>query len=244
MRVVAVMLVNGRQEMVDRAIRSFHSQTYQNKVLQIFDSGMPFLELEQPPGVDIVRSFSVTGPRPIGTLRNEVNEFASQGGADVIAHWDSDDWSAPGRLTDQVDLLESSGADVVGYSEMLFWKHPMVADRDRSGERESFPPMPKLVPQPGEAWLYSSPNPNYCIGTSLLYRAEAWRRRPFKHLNTAEDTEFCNHMKCSATSAGVREPLMIASIHSGNTCARIQPGKKEWKRAAYADDKSREAMKL
>ena len=43
--------------------------------------------------------------------------------ADILVHLDDDDYSHPNRIAEQVVLLQSSGADCVGYREMLFWQN-------------------------------------------------------------------------------------------------------------------------
>lgn len=249
-RVVCVMLANGRQEMVNRAVRGFLNQTYENRHLLIFNSGSSIVWPTDP----MISAVNYKCGESIGQLRNRANQQACNPGegiadiggigAEVLCHFDSDDLSLPGRLNDQVAYLQASGAEAVGYSEMIFWKHPMVSERDRSGEHESFPPMPLPIPQPGEAWRYCSPNPKCLLGTSLCYWASAWKRVPFPHVNTAEDHLWTLKVKVAGASAGIHEPLMIAAIHAKNTASAIEPGKPEWTRAEYADSLCREKMQL
>ena len=217
--VVCVMLTNGsRPDMLERAIRCFHAQTYLNKALLVFHSGPdPFISPTY--GVQVVWSPGV--PRSIGELRNIANAVAEKDAA-IIAHFDDDDWSAPQRLEEQVKHLQSSGAQVVGYREMLFC--------------DSIPG------QFCGAWLYRNPHPHYCIGTSLMYWASVWKDDPFPNRKTAEDTIWCLKRKCAAVSAGVMQPRMIASIHGGNTCSKIDPGKVEWTRVPKSDELCRRLM--
>lgn len=95
--VACVMLVNGREDMVRRAVASFHSQTYRNKRLV---------------------SWPGASGKTIGEYRNEA--AAACPWASIIAHWDSDDWSVPARIESQVKLLRH-GYDAVAYHSMLFW---------------------------------------------------------------------------------------------------------------------------
>jgi glycosyltransferase involved in cell wall biosynthesis len=83
--------------MLRRAVRSFDSQTYQNKQLLIFDS---------VPGLTF------------GALRNAANASAQ---GDIIVHFDDDDLSHRRRIEEQVALLQISGKECVGYNKMLFW---------------------------------------------------------------------------------------------------------------------------
>ncbi len=218
--VCAVMLANGRPEMAERAKRSFFSQS-----------------CEFPKSILI---FNNNGDKPICTLRNLAN---AQTDADIIIHWDSDDWSHPNRIAEQAALLQSSGAECVGYSEMLFWrvaKGPSISDArtpyfNRPGAEFS------------EAWLYRASVPNYAIGTSMCYWRETWGRNPFPDRSEGcDDLDWFNRgVKIESVPAvGFVECRMIASIHGGNTCSRIDATKREWQRVPEWDAYCREAMKL
>lgn len=232
--VVCVCLTKDRPEMLKRAIASFRSQAYANKRMYILDSG-------ETPSVDSLPDcypeFGImchrTHPqgRTIGALRNYANEFAARDGCDFIAHADDDDYSAPQRLTEQVALLASSGADAVGYSDLLFWdtrKYVARVERERSHHesREG------LV---NEAWLYSRPTRLNVPGTTLMYKRSTWERKPFPHLpevgnptSQGEDIVWQAGLKVEAVSSftepgicGLSQsgPRMIASIHGANTMA-------------------------
>jgi hypothetical protein len=236
------MLANGRQSMVERSIRGFQDQTYQNKRLLIYDTTSESEHLAPVSDESIAVQFEPANNRSIGELRNAANATAvSWLNADILCHMDSDDLSMPDRLTDQVALLEASGAEVVGYHEMLFWKTRKLGLSEIPGSALN-DGCTEMIEE--EAWLYSSQNPSTCLGTSLLYRRATWERKPFPHKHTGEDTAWLLGLKTTATSAGVQQPKMIASIHSSNTCAKIIPGAREWKRAAYADAMVRERMAL
>jgi hypothetical protein len=231
-KAAAIMLTNGsRPGMLNRAVRCFRSQTYANKVLIVLNSGPdPFISPTE--GVQITWSPGLR--RSIGELRNLANKLAVDDGAEILLHMDDDDWSGPGRIQEQVNLLYSTGADVVGYHEMLFWNTWLSAGIGKESEALT-----------GGAWLFSSPNPNACLGTSLLYRASAWKETPFPARNTAEDHLWClKQKKISAVSAGVHAPRMIASVHGDNTCSKITPGAREWTRVKQSDNTCRRLMEL
>ena len=187
------MLVCGRPELTERAVRCFDSQIYEPKELIEYRNN---------------------GDRPIGALRNAANAQAT---GEIICHFDSDDWSHPNRIAEQVAFLESSGADVVGYNEMLFWREPRAFGTAL------------VTPLNGEAWLYSYGPPKPTLGTSLCYWRKTWERKPFRNdlprngESTGEDWEFIQGLKVVACSSLIGPELfatrvrMIARIHGGNS---------------------------
>jgi hypothetical protein len=217
--VCAIMLVNGRHAMCRRAIRSFASQEHREAWLLIYDTGEPKLELPDLPW-DVRRRVvhvKAMAAATIGDLRNEAIECA--GSIDIIAHWDSDDWSYPGRLRMQADMLSLYRHECVGYNMLPFWRE-----------------------EQREAWIYANTDPGYCVGTSMCYWRDVWMRRPFAALQTGEDTRWLSGVK----SCGLALPAsMIASIHSGNTSgAYAHLVGDEWRRAPEWDAYCGERMWL
>ncbi len=251
--------------MVRRAVNCFHSQTYENKQLLILGDGF---EKYKDQGVDVWPLSGFEKPRSIGALRNLANGLSE---GDILAHFDSDDWSHPNRVAEQVSLLTSSrpkcgcsqalnvtgrcphgnelGAECVGYSEMLFWdeRHYVARVRPR-GFDES------CEGYVNEAWIYRSTMQNYALGTSMCYWSDTWRRgNAFPDRSEGCDDLYWstgNRVKITSVSAfqedaGIfHHPKMIASIHGGNTCAKLDPGKKEWTRVPVCDVYCRERMQL
>ncbi len=247
LKILCVMPASGRQSMVDRAIRSFHSQSYPDKILAVLDNGAEPLNIKCGNGVFVTRLEPDGRMRSIGELRNLVNALATEGalGAQAIAHFDTDDISHNDRLTEQAELLQSSGADVVGFNEMLFWRTGIIPQDERAG----CAPLPSASPT-GEAWLFRSPNPKTIVGTSLLYTRAVWSKYPFPHNNEGEDTLWLHEKRIKRESVSSmrakvmaqEEPRMIASIHGGNTTAKIIPSAREWRRAPEFDSYCREKM--
>ena len=233
--VVCVLLVNGREAMVKRAIASFRAQTYAAKRLLVFDNGDPLfgyhhkgVDLSFLSGVHYCPSWKCG---TIGSLRNAANSVACWDAlAELIVHWDSDDWSHPRRLEEQVALLEASGKMCVGYNKVLFWD----TARDKP-----------------EAWIYSNGDARYAIGASFLYRRELWEKQPFDDA-PHEDNRWWRTPLISGQCVGVSalapvvEPRMICQIHGTNTepygrAARTEP---EWTRVPVWDTHCMEKMKL
>src|SRR5262249_34410079 len=142
--VCCVMLTKDRPEMAARAIECFRKQTYPSsrRHMLILDTGSRCLfdfnviEEYDNAGITLVgqnddilsfRGATLLGGFQhdlvtIGALRNRANLLAvHECGADILIHWDDDDWSHPARIKEQVAILQASNYDAVGYREMLFW---------------------------------------------------------------------------------------------------------------------------
>lgn len=261
--VCAIMLTKDRPAMAARAVRSFRAQTYANKRLLAFDTTDPFRAksyvMAEGFREDVIRA---SNDYTIGHNRNLAIQHATW--ADIIVTFDDDDYSHPNRIAEQVALLQSSGADAVGYREMLFWRdisteqpRPKYPNGNTKGERAWI--------DSGEAWLYSHHRQDYALGTSLCYWRKTWERKPFpdlpkREMGTGEDHAWIQGLKAASTTAMAdsnpmghifsREPRMIASIHGGNSSnaynleALVARNTKDWKRATEWDSYCAEAMKL
>lgn len=230
--VVCVMLTRDRPAMTRRAVDCFEAQTYKNKRLYIYDTGVTPCTDALPDGFPdhhIVYHRGLQEGLSVGALRNRANWWAvrpysdAAPDADLIAHLDSDDLSHPNRLTEQVALLESSGAECVGFSSCLFYNS---------------------VAGPSEgAWEYRNDDKRYSIGSSFLYRRECWERNPFPDRMRGEDLAFLKNLKSVGTESIVDgDPLMVCSIHSGNVAnySRLEPP--NWIREPSWDIRLRELM--
>ena len=167
----------------ERVKACFESQTYQRKHWLPMDT----------------RGMGLT----VGALRNMMIRSTGQD-FDLIAHFDHDDWSAPTRLAEQVEFMQATGSQVVGYYDMPLYDEL----RDK-------------------VLLYDSHNPNYALGTSLMYRREAWERVRFPD-QTPEDTTWQNQVgpenvasvSC-LTMDGPIEPRMVQTVHKASAAARV-----------------------
>lgn len=243
--VCAIMLTKDRPELARRAVECFRAQTYANKRILVVNSGPKPLfpladDLWEPlfPGADA---------KTIGFLRNIAALYCQammEQVPDILIHWDDDDWSHPNRIAEQVALLQSGAAEVVGYREMLFWRAADAPGNQINGT--------------GEAWLYSGPR-NSPAGTSLCYWRKTWEAKHFEALpvargGTGEDTKWLMGLKVESVSSfvggfhkpdGLAPPRMIARIHSANT-QDYDPislrRSASWKRAPEWDDHCRRVM--
>ncbi len=259
--VCAVLLTRDRPQMAARAVRCFRDQSYKRASIIALDTG-------DGDNLDIQGChMPAWAGRSIGALRNEANSLA--GTADILIHWDSDDYSYPNRIAEQVSLLQSSGADCIGYREMLFWREGTATGVIGSGklylDDALISERPVYGPMPGESWIFRHSSPAYCLGTSLCYWRSAWEKRPFPDLPSGEgpqrsgrgeDTQWLQGVRSvgvtsieKATEVGnsifFHEPRMIASIHAGN--ARYYEGlerSESWRRVPEWDEYCRERMGL
>ena len=194
-------LTRDRPEWLPRAIENFQAQTFESRELVIVASGADVRRLM--PSDPRIRYFHLAGRPLIGPARNFGCEQAR--GA-IVAHWDDDDFSAPGRLVDQVERLEGSGKAVTGYRTMRF--------TDGAGW-----------------WLYQG-RPQYVLGTSLVYRLDWWRSNRFRPLQVGEDFYFVK-AAAAADELAIADAgeLMHATIHARNTSPRALNGS-AWSRVA------------
>jgi glycosyltransferase involved in cell wall biosynthesis len=252
--VCAILLTADRPEMTKRTIRCFVAQTYKNKRLLIYDSSKRVSENYSYGFNDMSVLHHLVPPgRTIGALRNEANNAACELDVpykpDIIVHFDSDDWSHPNRINEQVALLQASGADCVGYNEMLFWR---ICPRCRGFDDycADVAPCETCHMKGGEAWLYSLPRSNYALGTSLAYKRSLWERKPFEDTSSGEDLRFITGVNIVSVSSLHQdgEPRMVASIHGGNTHCKISDQSNEpehlrqWHRRSDWDCKLRAIM--
>ncbi len=192
--VTCIMPTRSRPEFARMAVEYWQAQTYPNKELLILDDGddPSFAGLTPPAGVTL----TVTA----GTLRysipEKLNMLCGMANGEIIARFDDDDYSAPGRLDDQVPRLLDSGKAVSGYHSMLF------------------------VTDSGVCKRYVAQRNADALGTSLCFLKSFWKQTPFnvKKLR-GSDTRFVGEArevsKLVSVDAG---SLMFARVHSANHC--------------------------
>ncbi len=266
--VCAILLTRDRPAMARRAVECFRAQTYQAKHLLVLDTGKesPFgwITRDNSGSLDCGSIGGCHRPElcglSVGALRNWVNGLSISG---ILFHFDDDDISHPNRIAEQVALLQSSGADCVGYNEVLFWREelhePSRIVSCHCGERypRSGAPCPNCHTYPdGEAWLYSNRSPAYAVGASLCYWRRTWERHPFPDMQVGEDRTFLQSIRnagggvVGVTSIPAAEPgwekapRLIQSIHGANTSAAVDPKSDNWRRVPEWDAYARERFAL
>lgn len=191
-----ILPTRGRRQWAEQALQCFNSQTYINKELVIVD------DADQPSfpyGVvqDDVRYFRSDFIMPISEKRNYCCQIAV---GEWIAHFDSDDWSAPDRLEVQRQLIADKNESVIGFHTMLFWD---------------------VINQRAYKYIGKS---DYALGTSLMYLKRWWKTNqwPMTRTGLASDNVFVK----TANKAGQlvsfdAELTMVARAHLDNSSNRI-----------------------
>jgi hypothetical protein len=191
-RVACIMPTSDRPEMVLRAIRHFLRQSYDRRQLVVIDDGSrPVGHLV--PADDRIRYIRLDARVPLGSKRNLACEAAD---ADVIVHWDDDDWMAPGWIDAQVRALLEAEADVAGLSQVYFY-----APVERRAWRY-------VYPAGGKPWVH---------GATLCYTRAFWQRNPFPPITVGEDLRFLWSGGSQRIVAHDRSDLFVAYVHPGNT---------------------------
>lgn len=200
------LTMKGRGEFLERAIECFCNQAYQHKKLVIVTDSWANAGgcLDRAGRLEKgAYHFSVCIPHKqrgnVGQKRNRGCETVDSG---LIAIWDDDDYSAPGRIAQQVQELQTSGKAVTGYKAMKF----CVED---SGKAFSY----------WDRWYqFQYPESGFVLGTSLMFRRDWWAKHPFPEVQVGEDVAFCQAAAAENQLAEVPDlGLMYASLHRGNT---------------------------
>lgn len=182
-----------------QSIKYFRAQTYQDAELMISCVSPEYPEELRRHIVydeNIVLRWTPENLESAGEARNHVNVQAH---GQIIIHWDDDDWYAPERIADEVGFLISSGKQVVGYHDMLYFR-----ESDKNFFRYRY--------------QRSTNMPHYATGTSQCYWRDYWRRNQFKNLKIGEDSAFSieasqQNVLTSKDSCG----MLVARSHEGST---------------------------
>lgn len=193
-----MLITRGRQQFAQQAFRCFLSQDYPNKRLVIVDDAD---ERSFPYGVDhSLVQYEISPERSIPRKRNMAAMLAED--AEVIAHFDSDDWSDPQRLSAQMHLLKESSLSVTGFHSILFYAELS-----------------------GQCFRYTNDN-SYAVGTTLVYRRQWWMAHPFnERLVISEDNAFVTQARNAGELISVDgDRLVVARIHGDNTSIKNLDG--------------------
>jgi glycosyltransferase involved in cell wall biosynthesis len=189
MLISCVMPIADRHDFIPGVLACFDSQDWPSRELIVIDNGRAAC-FDFFAGRGDVQYHRVRPGYTIGALRNLA---CSRAQGEYVAHWDSDDWYGPQRLSRQFLLLNE--ADVTGYHNLRF-----ADDRNR------------------RAWMYRH-SPPYACGATLMYRRSAWERSPFRtDCGWGEDNAFVRSLKGRLVSVAGAD--IVARVHAGGTSPR------------------------
>lgn len=190
-------LTKNRHRWLKRAIRSFLTQDWPQRELLILDDGDSCEGLARAAASDLpagvaVRYVRITDSETIGEKRNFGSSLAA---GEIVLSWDDDDWSAPGRISDQVKRLQDTGAAVTGFHSMHFTD--------------------------GTTWWKFRGDRTTNLGTSLCYRKAWWNDHRFPPKHVGEDDFFIQEAVRSGKYVSEdANGMIVASVHPGNTSPR------------------------
>ena len=187
-----IMPTADRRRFVPGAIRCFLAQNYVEKELVIVDDGADSVA-DLVPDDPRIRYFRTESRRPVGAKRNFACREAR---GEVVVHWDDDDWSAPWRLSYQIEKLREAGADICGLNRVWFY-----------------------APKEKKAWEYSyrTGHRPWVYGASLCYTRAFWEKHPFSEIRVGEDTRFVWADAKTRVQALADSRFLVALIHEANT---------------------------
>ena len=201
MLVSCIIPTCNRRHLIPVALRCYLSQDWPDKELVVIDDGSDRVEdLVKRLVPDAVYIY-LAEKQMIGTKRNLACEAAS---GEVICHFDDDDWSADGRIRDQVTRLLESGKQMTGYHSVTYWNGT-------------------------KAYRYVSPVPQYAVGTSMCYRKSFWDTHLFPAKNSAEDNALvCKALEEKQLIAVDAGQIMVVRSHASCTSSSERLGQNTW----------------
>jgi glycosyltransferase involved in cell wall biosynthesis len=194
------MPTRDRRAFVPLAVAYFLRQDYEPKELVVVDDGVDALA-DLLPADPRIRYLRLASRATVGAKRNLACAAAH---GTVVAHWDDDDWQAPGRLRAQVHALLTAGADLCGLQRLLFYS-----------------------PRAARAWQYDyrARQPLWLGGSTLCYRRAFWAGSPFPALDIAEDAGFVGTADPARTLVLPDPSFHVGLIHGANVSPKQTSGR-------------------
>ncbi len=190
--VSCVMPTHDRRPFVTRAIRCWLQQDYARAELVVVDDGADRVA-DLVPDHPRVRYVPLPDRQTIGAKRNIGCRHAE---GDLIIHWDDDDWSAPWRLSYQVEMFLKQDVDVSGLSAVFFCDL-----------------------QAAKAWRYEYPFQRrpWVADATFCYRRSLWEASSFPDSSYGIDTTYLWQGSAKRVGALADPSFYVAMVHSGNT---------------------------
>jgi len=185
-------ITKDREKYLGWLYRSFLNQTYDNTELLIgSEDKIEFLPHPR------IRFIETPGSISLGAKRNVINTSAN---GDFIAHFDSDEYSAPDRIS---KTLSQPPGKLYGFKNIILW------------DVESH-----------VAFEYIGKMCKWISGSSMIYERKHWCYNQFQEVSIQEDTKFFLQTSESDVSQGVNEYTIISAVHESNTFRYVHGDKK------------------
>jgi glycosyltransferase involved in cell wall biosynthesis len=208
-----IMPTANRQKFIQLATHYFCHQSYTNTELIIIDDGEESVRHLLPPDDRIKYYYFPKSIGKIGTKRNLACERAS---GNIIVHWDDDDYYGIDWIKRSVHALESTGADICGLNEFLFYS-----------------------PLQQKFWKYVDHNEErpWLAGATMVYSRAFWKAHPFKDIQIGEDYDYIWNNQAKIYAHDYTDGF-IATLHSSNTTLKPFENSKLKKNASLWMDSS------
>jgi hypothetical protein len=207
--VSCIMPTYRRPSFAAQAIRYFLRQDYPaRELIVIADGAEPISHLL--PSDSRIRYQVQPQRHSVGSKRNIACDMAR---GDIIVHWDDDDWSAPWRLSYQVEeLLTQRFKAMCGLARVRFYS-PLA-----SAAWRYVYPLEQEHPGGAFPWVHG--------GTFCYYRA-LWQAQPFPDISQGEDNAFVASVPAEEIAALEEEAFYVGLVHPGN-CSPKDPRDSRW----------------
>lgn len=163
--VSCIMPAANRPEYMSKAINNYLSQDYINKELIILDDGKNLVSSLIPdhPGITYKCCSN------FGSLGNKRNLKCEKSSGSIIIHMDDDDWYANDWISNQVNELLNSEADICGLNQIQFFSSTL-----------------------NKYWMTKNLNSKkpWLSGATLAYWKSFWLTHPFGDHEIGEDDNF------------------------------------------------------
>jgi glycosyltransferase involved in cell wall biosynthesis len=189
--VTCIMPTANRPNFVLHAVNYFLNQNFRDAELIIVDDGKESI-LHLIPAHHRIKYYFISN---VGLLGNKRNYACSKATADIIMHWDDDDYYGQDWIGDQIDFLKASNADIVGLNHIIFYS-PLVK----------------------KFWEYKDKNIErpWIAGATMAYRKSFWKDHPFRDINIGEDYDYIWNSGAKVVAHDYPDGF-IATLHAWNT---------------------------
>jgi predicted O-methyltransferase YrrM len=198
--VSCILPTYARPAFMAQAVRYFLRQDYPaRELIVIDDGGAPARQLL--PADPRIHYVHLPARHSVGSKRNIACDLAH---GEIIAHWDDDDWSAPWRLSYQLEeLLRLRFKAICGLAQVRFYS-----------------------PLASAAWRYVYPAAErpWVHGGTLCYYRALWQAQPFLDLSEGEDNAFVWSAPAEEIAALGDDSFYVGLVHPGNSSEKRTDG--------------------